>query len=101
MLEFKRTGGAFNYIFEKNLAEGEIVILKMPEVSANKRNISGIGWQSDGNVKLYGTLSSQPENPNALWQEINENEVVNKTIVALKIENTDTACNIAIRTILY
>ena len=71
----------------------------MPAVSANKRGINDIGWASDGNVKLYGTLAKNPKNPNAIWQEIEGNQEINKTISALKIVNKGNACRIEMRAI--
>lgn len=104
MYEFKNASQShhgFNYIFEKSLKAREIIILKMPPITPNKRGINDIGWQADGDVTLYGTLSSKPETDTALWQEIEENHEVNKTISALKIVNSgDTECNVAIRVIL-
>lgn len=100
MLQFKRTTNGFNFVFERRLAANETVILKMPSVSPSKRGINDIGWQTDGDVTLYGTLSSSPESPTALWQEIREHDEVNKTVSAIKIENGASACNIVIRAIL-
>ena len=100
MLEFRKVTNGFNFIFEKDLAAHESVIVKMPPVSSNKRGINDIGWQTNGNLKLYGTLSRNPESVKALWQEINERDDVNKTVSAIKIVNGDSACNIAIRVIM-
>ena len=99
MFEFKRTTNAFNYVFEKDLDPSEEVIVKMPPVSPNKRGINDIGWQSNGNVTLYGTLSSDPESENAMWQEILPDDEINKTVSAIKIVNGETACRIVIRAI--
>lgn len=100
MEKFKKVTNGFNFIYEKSLKSNETVILSMPPVSPNKRGINDIGWQTDGDITIYGTLSSNPESANALWQEIKENDEVNKTVSALKIVNGDTACKIAIRAIL-
>lgn len=94
----KQTNG-FNFVYEKKLSANETVILKMPSVSPNKRGINDIGWQADGSITLYGTLSGKPESENALWSEIKDGDEVNKTVTALKIVNGDSACNIAIRAI--
>lgn len=99
MDEFKRTTNGFNFVYERELNADETVILKMPIVSPNKRGINDIGWQTDGDVIIYGTLSSEPESSTALWQEIKDNDEVNKTVSALKIVNNGSACNIAIRAI--
>lgn len=100
MLEFKRTTNGFNFVFEKKLSAGENVVVKMPPVSANKRGFGDIGWQSDGDVRLYGTLSRDPEGDNALWQEINPFDEVNRTVSALKIVNEGNQCEIVIRVLL-
>lgn len=100
MEKFKKVTNGFNFIYEKSLESNETVILSMPPVSPNKRGINDIGWQTDGDITIYGTLSSNPDSANALWQEIKENDEVNKTVSALKIVNGDTACKIAIRAIL-
>ena len=102
LLEFSKTGNTgFNYVFEKDLAEREVLIVKMPSVSANKRGINDIGWLSDGNVTLYGTLARNPKSDKALWQEIRINDEVNKVTSALKIVNNGGACRIEMRAIFY
>lgn len=100
MLEFQRTTNGFNYVFEKKLVKGESVIAKMPTISPNKRGINDIGWQSDGEVTLYGTLSREPESSDALWQKIEPFDEVNKTVSALKIVNTGEECTVIIRALL-
>lgn len=99
LLEFERTTNAFNFVFEKDLIKGETVIVKMPVVSANKRGINDIGWLSDGTIKLYGMLAKNPKNPNALCQEIRENDEVNKVTSALVIVNNGDACRVEMRAI--
>jgi hypothetical protein len=99
LLEFDRTTNAFNFVFEKDLKANETVIVKMPPVSANKRGINDIGWLSDGNVTLYGTLARNPKSDKALWQEIRVNDEVNKVTSALKIVNNGDACRIEMRAI--
>ena len=100
MLEFKKSHfNGFNYVFEKHLKPYEEVIIKTPPVSANKRGINDIGWQSDGEVTLWGTLSNDPEHT-TLWQQIIDRDEVNKTIYALKVVNGQKACDVIIRVIL-
>ena len=99
LLEFDRTTNAFNFVFEKDLKAGEKIIVKMPAVSANKRGINDIGWLSDGDVTLYGTIAKNPKNPDALCQEIRENDEVNKVTSALVVVNNGGACRIEIRAI--
>lgn len=100
METFKNTTNGFNFVFERKLEEHETVIVKMPVVSPNKRGINDIGWQTDGAVQLYGTICRDPESRDALWQEIEPCDEVNKTVSAIKVENLGGACRIIIRTIL-
>lgn len=100
MLEFERTASGFNFVFEQKLNKNETVIVKMPSVSPNKKGINDIGWQADGEVTLYGTLSRNPEGSTAIWQEIASNSEVNKTISAIKIVGGPSVCNVIIRVIL-
>ena len=99
LYEFERTTNAFNFVFEKDLEANETIIVKMPQVSANKRGINDIGWISDGNVTLSGTLAKNPISKKALWQEIRVNDEVNKVTAAIKIENKGGPCRIEIRAI--
>ena len=89
LYEFERTTTGFSFVFEKDIAAGETIIVKMPRISANKRGVNDIGWMSDGNVTLWGTFSENPKSPKALWQEIREHDEVNKTTAAVKIKNND------------
>lgn len=106
LYEFERTGTTgFNFVFEKDLEAGtpdnpSVIIVKMPPISANKRGINDIGWLSNGDVKLYGTLAKNPKSKNALWQEIREYDEVNKVTAAIKIENKGGPCRIEMRAIL-
>lgn len=101
MEQFKRsTKDGFIYAFEKELAPGEVLLLKMPPISANKRGYNDIGWQATGNVDLYGTLETKPDVNSALWQKIEPYDEVNKTISFLKIVNGSEASKIVIRALL-
>lgn len=100
MEHFDRTTNGFNYVFERELAANETIIVKMPTVSPNKRGINDIGWQCSGEATLYGTLSKKPETGDTLWQEIYPNTEINRTTSALKIVNDDTACKIIVRVLL-
>lgn len=97
MDKFRKVTNGFNFIYERELAANETIIVEMPIVSPNKRGINDIGWQTDGDVTLYGTLSSEPESGKALWQLINDRDEVNKTVSAIKIVNSGSACSITIR----
>lgn len=102
LLEFDKTGTTgFNFVFERDLKANETVIVKMPAVSANKRGINDIGWLSDGDIKLYGTLAKNPKSEKALWQEIRDNDEINKVTAAIKIVNNGDACRIEMRAIFY
>lgn len=100
MEEFKRVTNAFNYVFERTIAAGEVIILKLPQVSANKRGVGDIGWVCDGDVTLFATLSAKPQDDKALWQEIAPNDDLNKTISGIKIVNNGGACSICVRVLL-
>jgi hypothetical protein len=113
LYEFNRTTNAFNFVFEKQVGAGEAFIVKLPPVSANKRGINDIGWISDcqtekdadGNeipmLKLYGTLTENPRNPNALIQEIRVNDEINKVTSAIIVVNDDkeNGCRLEMRAI--
>ena len=100
LYEFDRSNSnAFNYYFAKDLKEGDEIIVKMPLVSANKRGINDIGWASNGDVTLWGTLAKDPKEKNVLWQEILENQDINKVTSAIKIKNNGGACRIEMRAI--
>ena len=98
LFQFERTTNAFNYVFEKEIPANETIVVKMPVVSANKRGINDIGWASNGDITLYGTLEKDPYNA-VLWQEIRENDEVNKTTSFLKIKNNGVSCKVVIRAI--
>lgn len=99
MQEMTRTSDGFNFIFEKALDASDTVIVKIPDVSPNKKSISDIGWQTDGDITLYGTLASDPEDNSAIWQEISENDEVNRTVSALKAVCGDEGASLVIRVI--
>lgn len=87
--EFRKTDSSgFRYYFEKELKANEIVYIKMPTVTSNKRGINDIGWQSDTDVTIYATLKQflkENEEDNALWTEISDNSDINKTVTYLKV----------------
>lgn len=101
LYEFKKDSGTgFSYVFERDLKAGDEIIVKMPAVSANKRGINDIGWLTNGEVTLYGTLAKNPKSDKALWQEIRAYDEVNKVTSAVKITNNGGACRIEMRVIL-
>ena len=100
MQEMTRTTDGYNFVFEKSLDANETVIVKLPDVSPNKKSICDIGWQtSDESVTLYGTLSADPEDNSAIWQEIGADDEINKTVSALKAVSGDYDARIVIRVI--
>ena len=102
LLEFTRTTNAFNFVFEKVISAGDTVILKMPPVSANKRGVGDVGWMAESDaVSVYGTLSADPYKEDVMWQELLPNDLLNKTISAIKIENHGNEdYRVCVRTIL-
>ena len=114
VLGFKRTSSnGFNFVFRGEIASGDIIIVKMPPVSANKRGINDIGWISDAEldttvpdqpqpkIRLYGTLAENPRDGESLIQEIGANDEVNKTTSAVLVRNVGTGkCRIEMRAIL-
>ena len=99
MEKFNNVSHGFNYVFEKELEPNEVIILKMPPISANKRGVNDIGWMCDNEVAIYATLASDPERKN-MWQEVRQHDDINKTISALKIVNGSSYCNIVVRVIM-
>lgn len=98
MVEMTRTTDGYNFIYEATLDVNDEVIVKIPDVSPNKKSISDIGWQTDGDITLYGTLSQDPE-ADAIWQEIGSGEEINKTVSALMAVCGENGANIVIRVI--
>lgn len=108
--EFKKSHGdlyGFNYCFEGEIPSGEVVILKVPLVTANKRSVNDIGWMVEcgvdedaASVFVSGTLSSVVDE-NSIWQELIPGEDVNKTLSGIKITNGGTgSCRAVVRVIL-
>ena len=98
---FKKENNGFNYWFRREVKPNETVYVKMPAVSSNKRGVNDIGWQTDGDVTLYGTLWSDITAKDAIWQEIGDAAEVNKVVSGIKIVNNKNAtCTVYIRAIL-
>ena len=68
-------------------------------MTANKRGVNDIGWQIDGDAKLYATLSDHPEGEQAIWQEIRPDEGINKTAAAIKVVGVSGTSQVYIRVI--
>lgn len=102
MVEFRveNPGYGFNYVLDTEIKAGETILAKIPRLSPNKRGVNDIGWMTDGDVHLYGTLCRDPEREDTLWQEIEPFDEINKTISAIKIENKAEDCRVVIRIIL-
>ena len=96
-----RKGDGFSYVYEGKIGAGQTAYIKMPPVSANKRGVNDIGWQCNGEISIYATMATHPETT-PLWQEVQDNYLLNKTISFLKVINEGTdECDICIRVILY
>ena len=102
MLEkfIKTDNTGFNYRYKGTVAAGEAKIIRFPVVTANRRAVNDIGWQIDGDAKLYATLSDVPEDEDTIWQEIRPDEGVNKTAVAIKFEGVAEISKVYVRIIL-
>ena len=100
MERFKRVSRGFDLVYEEDVAANETIIVELPPVSPNKRGVDDIGWQTDGDITLYGTLASNPEDENTLWQEIKPGDAINNTVSAFKIVNGGSDCRVVIRTIM-
>lgn len=88
LYNFKRDNGTgFEFYFEKELGAGEEIILKMPPISANKRAINDIAWQSENSVTIYATLSSSLNT--ALWSVLDDGDEINKCAQFIKIVAND------------
>ena len=78
----------FDVYFEKKLEPNEVVYLKMPTISLNKRSVNDIGWQCENETTIYATLSNQLSGKNEneiLWTEIQNEQDINKCTQFLKI----------------
>lgn len=98
-VHYDNTG--FSYKAEGDVNAGEEIILTFPRVTANRRGVNAIGWQIDGDAKLYATLSNTPEREGAIWQEIRNDEDVNKTAAAIKFVGGAGKSHCWVRIILY
>lgn len=99
MEQLTRQGSGYNYILEAEIDADDNIIVAVPSCGKGHECISDIGWQSDGDVTIYGTLSSDPENTE-MWQEIEAGEEINKTVSALKIVNNGAACSVVVKIIM-
>ena len=102
MDDFTRvTEHAFCYTYERLIPAGETRILKMRRPSPNKRGVNDIGFACDDGITLYATLSEKPESANAIWQEIQPFDEINKTTSYIKIKNSgSTAARVNVRVIM-
>lgn len=85
LYEFIKSATAHNYYFEKELSAGEEIIVKIPRTSPGKEEVIDIGWICTNGATVYATLSAEPENDAALWQELEDGCAVNKTVSAIKV----------------
>ena len=100
----KTDNTGFNFRVSGTVAPGEVYIIRMPLVTANRRGVNDIGWQIDGadkkEAKLYATLSDKPEENDAIWQEIRPDEGINKTATAIKFVGGSGTSKVWARVIL-
>ena len=96
----KSDNTGFNYGASGEVDAGESVILRFPVVTANKRGVNDIGWQIDGDAKLYATLSDHPEDERTIWQEIRSDEDINKCAAAIKVVGVSGTSTVYVRVIL-
>lgn len=96
----KSDNTGFNYGVSGEIKAGESVIIRFPVVTANKRGVNDIGWQIDGEAKLYATLSDHPEDEQAIWQEIRADEDINKCAAAVKVVGVADTSKVYLRVIL-
>ena len=98
--KFHNDSNGFHYTFEYKMKPNEEILLKMPTVSPNKRGVNDIGWQCDGDITLYATLSRKPQSDDAIWTKIEDYDEVNKTISYIKIKCGNKESRVAIRALL-
>lgn len=82
MENFKRSADGFSYVFDTVFRSTDPIIIRLPDAKTSKRSISDIGWQTNADGTLYGTICSDFED--ALWDEIKADCEINKTTAALK-----------------
>jgi hypothetical protein len=95
----KTDNTGFNYGVSGAIDAGEEVIIRFPNVTANKRGVNDIGWTIDGDAKLYATLA-QPPYTDAIWQEIRPDDGINKTAAAVKVVAGEETSKVHLRVIL-
>lgn len=101
MLNLSRKNTAYDYTADIELEAGATEYIEIPRVSANKKGVNDIGWQSDDDIVLYGTISSNYASTDTLWNEIRDGEEVNRTIRYIKAVNTgERSQHLYIRVIL-
>lgn len=89
----------FERYYEGNLNPHDIVYLPMPNVNANQRSVNDIGWQCDGDIRIYATLSHKltDNDKETLWSEVGTEQEINKTVQFLKIEGGETGGRVYVR----
>jgi len=85
--ELKKSNTGFEYFYEAVLQPKEILRVQRPPVSANRRGINDIGYAYTGDVKVSATLTGLPDDENAVWQDIQPFDEINKTVSWIKFEN--------------
>lgn len=95
---FKRINRGFNYYFEKTLNQGEEILIKIPDVSFSKANVSDIGFQADTGISLYATLSEDMDT--AQWAKISEGDHINKTVNVIKAVSSSDSQKLILRVMM-
>lgn len=102
MEHFKRDNiehHGFGYVWDRTVAEDETVIVAMPPISANKRGVNDIAWQTESDdVVIYATISANAND--ALWTEIPDYGQINKCATYLKVKNNGAAARVTMRALL-
>lgn len=88
---FRSATNGFAYFYDGCVKPGVPLILKMPPRTANRRGVNDIGFAYDDGITLYATLSQQPDDENAVWQQIQPFDEINKTVCWIMAVNNGTA----------
>ena len=94
---FRRDTNGFAFFYDGVVRPGELMLLDMPPRTSNRRGVNDIGFCYEDGITLYATLSQKPDDENAVWQKIEPNDEVNKTvnwIAAVNSKDVDKRVNI-------
>lgn len=85
--EYNKSLNGFCYYYDDSIPLGAEVYLKTPLVSPNKRGVNDIGFAYAGDIELFATLSQKHDDENAVWQQIQPYDEINKTVSWIRIKN--------------